>query len=141
MEIPTWWLVITAIFALVGIAAFAALAYAMLTLTRKMNELQPKINAMNDKIERITERVENISRTIEDLAGTAKGTVDTVAGGANALISSLTKIGSKVEAGLAKFAPLLVGIKVAQNVFQAFSDAKKKKAQEKPQLPAKIVGE
>jgi len=126
--IPTWWLVLTAIFAIAGTITFTALVYLVMTLMKKMQEMQPKIEAIGDKIERISERVESIATKVDGITGSAKGTVDSIASGATALINSLTQIGTKVESGLAKFAPLLVGIKLASTLFQTFAERKKSKA-------------
>jgi predicted PurR-regulated permease PerM len=136
MEIPTWWLVITAIFAVFGTIAILALIVAVLTLVKKLQELQPKVHAMSERVERISDRVERISETIEDISGRAKGTIDNVAGGATAIMRSLTSFSEKAEAGLTKFAPLLVGVKLASSLFQAVKDRKQTKITAK--LPAKI---
>ena len=139
MEAPEWWYWITAIFALLGSIALIALTVAVVALIKKMQEMQPKVQAIGDRVDKIAERVERISETIEGMAGSAKGTIDNVAGGANALIRSLTSIGSKVESGMAKFAPVLIGIKLAQTAFAAFSERKKAKANtDNRPLPAKI---
>jgi hypothetical protein len=99
-----------------------------MTLIKKMQEIQPKIDAIGDKIERISERVESIATKVESITGTAKGTIDSIADGAAALINSISRIGTKVENGLAKFAPLLIGAKIASGLFQTFSERKKAKA-------------
>lgn len=126
--IPNWWLNLTAAFAVAGILTFVALVFLVVSLIKKMKEMQPKIDAISDKIERISERVESIATKVEGITGSAKGTVDSIAGGAATLIDSLTRIGTKVENGLAKFAPLLIGAKIAGSLFQTFSENRKAKA-------------
>jgi hypothetical protein len=139
VEAPEWWYWITAIFALVGTIALFAMAGAVLMLIKKMQEMQPRIDAISTRVDRIAERVENISETIEGIAGSAKGTVESIATGASSLIRSLTSIGGKVEAGMSKFAPVLVGIKLAQTAYAAFTDRKKAKSPDNGRpLPAKI---
>ncbi len=133
--IPTWWLVLTAAFAIAGIITFVALVVLVWTLIKKMQEMQPKIDAIGDKIERISERVESIATKVEGITGSAKGTVDNIAAGATALINSITRIGAKVEDGLAKFAPLLIGAKIASGLFQTFTERKKAKAIVKAEDP------
>ena len=138
MEIPMWWLVITAIFAIAGIIAIIVLVMVVVKLVAMLQEMQPKIHAIGDKVEKISERVERISETVEGIAGSAKGTVENVMSGANALIRSLTSFSEKAEAGLTKFAPLLVGVKLASSLYQAFADRKTSKAKITANLPAKI---
>lgn len=139
MEAPEWWYWITAIFALIGTIAMLGMAFAIFTLIKKMQEMQPRIDAISNRVDRIAERVENISETIEGIAGSAKGTVENIASGANSLIRSLTSIGGKVEAGMQKFAPVLIGIKLAQTAYAAFTDRKKAKVTDNGRpLPAKI---
>jgi len=126
--IPTWWLVVTAIFAIAGTITFLALVFLVMTLIKKMQELQPKIDAIGDKVKRISERVESIATKVEGITGSAKGTVDNIAAGATALINSITRIGTKVEDGLAKFAPLLIGAKIASGLFHTFTERKRARA-------------
>lgn len=139
MEAPEWWYWITAIFALLGSIALIALTVAVVALIKKVQEMQPKVQAIGDRVDKIAERVERISETIEGIAGSARGTIDNVSGSANALIKSLTSIGGKVESGLAKFAPVLVGMKLAQAAFAALSERRKAKANtDNRPLPAKV---
>lgn len=126
-SLPTWWLVLTAIFAIAGTVAFVALVYLVVQLIKRMQEMQPKIDSIGDKIERISVRVENIATRVEGMTGSAKDTVDSISGGAQALINSLTRIGNRFEEGISKFAPLLIGVKVASSVYQAFAGRKKGK--------------
>ena len=138
MEIPMWWLVITAIFAIAGTLALVALAFVILRLVSMIQEMQPKIHAISDKVEQISVRVESIAGKVEDITGSAKGTIEGVMTGANKLISSLTSISEKAEQGLAKFAPLLVGVKLASSLFQAFKERKSTPAKITANLPATI---
>lgn len=118
------------------------MAAAIMMLMKKMQEMQPRIDAISTRIDRIAERVESTSETIDGIAGSAKGTIESVAGGASSLIRSLTSIGSKVEAGMQKFAPVLIGIKLAQTAYAAFTERKKAKSQDNGRpLPAKIEAE
>jgi predicted nucleic acid-binding Zn-ribbon protein len=137
--IPTWWLVVTAIFAVAGTITFLALVFLVMALIKKMQEMQPKIDAISDKVERISERVENIATKVEGITASAKGTVDNIAGGAAALINSLTKIGTKVESGLSKFTPLLIGANIASGLYQTFSERKKGKAIVKAEDPPAVL--
>ena len=132
-----WWLVITAIFAIAGTLALFALAFVVFKLVAMIQEMQPKIQAIGDKVEKISIRVESIAGTVEDIAGSAKGTVEGVMVGANKLIGSLTSISEKAEQGLSKFAPLIVGVKLASSLFQAFKD-RKTPTKITANLPAKI---
>ena len=115
------------------------MAGAIFMLIKKMQEMQPRIEAISNRVDRIAERVENISETIEGIAGSARGTVEGVASSVSGLLRSLTSIGGKVEAGMSKFAPVLVGIKLAQTAYAAFTDRKKAKPPGNGRaLPAKI---
>lgn len=116
-----------------------AMAVAIVVLIKKVQEMQPRIDAISNRVEGIAERVEGIAKTIEGIAGSAKGTVDGVASSVAGLIRSLTSIGGKVESGMSKFAPVLIGIKLAQTAYAAFTDRKKGKVPANGKaLPAKI---
>ena len=131
-----WWLVITAIFAVVGIILVIVLALLVMKLMAMIQDMQPKIHAIGDRVERISDRVEGIAETVQGITGSARSTMDNVMNGANALLRSLTSLGDRAESGLTKFAPLLVGVKLASSLYQAFADRKQTKIT--ANLPAKI---
>jgi uncharacterized protein YoxC len=110
-EIPFWWLILSAVFYVAGIAMFAGLLYLALTLRQVVLNLQPSIsnistkvegvtttlNALTHKVEGITEKVDGIADTVrgvadsaKSVADTARSTVESVGNRATQLVSNLT---------------------------------------------------
>lgn len=71
MEIPTWWLALSALFFVASIVVLIALLAIMMRALKTMQELQPTLK-------KTAERMESAAAKVESLAGTAKQTVEHV---------------------------------------------------------------
>ena len=75
MQIPDWWLWVSALFFIVNILFFGAMIMVLLKLARLIQDVNPKIVAL-------TERVDTIGKRVEEIATSVRTSVDSVGGAA-----------------------------------------------------------
>ncbi|HLK14063.1 MAG TPA: hypothetical protein VKT78_04600 [Fimbriimonadaceae bacterium] len=131
-EIPTWWLVVSALYFLFGTGAMLAMILLMAKLIKVVADIQPQIKAT-------AERVEEVSRKVDALADSVKHTVDDVGGRARGIMGTLEGVVGKVGK-VPWIGNVLVALKVAKAVMDVVQAQKTTRgAQPKPETPAKAL--
>lgn len=98
MEVPTWWLVISAIFFAAGIVLYGVLAYAVLILAKQMRELQPQVKSIMHRVDEVSSKVDSISTNVKE-------TVSSIGNRANSLVGSVESFAERTTSNLGKMAP------------------------------------
>lgn len=114
MEIPTWWLVISAIFFAAGIALYLVLAYAVLMLAKQVRELQPQVKSIMHRVDEVSSKVDSISTHVKD-------TVSSIGNRANNLVGSVESFAEKTTLNLGKLAPFFALAFGAFRLYREFS--------------------
>src|SRR5579862_225159 len=83
-EIPTWWLVVSALFFFFGFIAMVATIGLLIKLYKVVSEIQPQIKATAERVEQVSKKVDEVAdavkKTVEDVGGRARGIVGTIEG-------------------------------------------------------------
>src|SRR5580658_9348966 len=109
-EIPTWWLVVSALYFLFGAIAMVATVGLLLKLYKVVAEIQPQIKATAD-------RVEEISKKVDEVAASVKQTVDDVGGRARGIVGTLEGVVGKLT-----YAPWMANVFTALKVLRAVQE-------------------
>ena len=109
-EIPTWWLIVSALFFLLGTVAMVASVVLLLKLYQVVSEIQPQIKAT-------AERVEQVSKKVDELAESVKETVDDVGGRARGIVGTVEGMVSKLT-----YAPWMANVFTALKVLRALQE-------------------
>jgi len=117
-EIPTWWLVLSAVFFGLNILLLIGWIVALTKIVGVVKALQPKISDLTTKVEGIAEKV-------NDLTTHTRETVENVGGRAKSVVGSVEKIAHTASVQFEKFSPLLVGGLTAIKLLTALRDYKK----------------
>ena len=103
-EIPIWWLIVSAIFYVAGIAMFVGLLVLAMTLKRVVEKLQPSIAGVATKVEAVTEtvngltqKVEGITTKVDGIANTVRGVADSAKGVADTAKRTVENVGSRTN--------------------------------------------
>lgn len=70
-EIPSWWLILTAVFVVVSLIYLAVLTTLVIFVIGFVKRLEPKVHSLTGK-------VESIATKVDDIASTTKQTLETV---------------------------------------------------------------
>jgi hypothetical protein len=129
-EIPTWWLVISALFFLFGTLAMIACMVLLSKLTQLVMELKPKVLETAERVEKVSERVEEVATTVNRVVQDLAPRVTTVAHATQGILS--------------RSAPVVTGLLTAIKIIHAARDFLNKRAAHRPthkshpaKLPAK----
>ncbi|MHB8635448.1 MAG: WXG100 family type VII secretion target [Fimbriimonadaceae bacterium] len=109
-EIPTWWLVVSALFFFFGFIAMVVAIGLLLKLYYVVSEIQPQIKAT-------AERVEQVSKKVDEVADTVKQTVDDVGGRARGIVGTVEGVVSKLA-----YAPWMSNVFTALKLLRALQD-------------------
>lgn len=119
-ELPTWWLMLSALAFIVNAAAFLALAFGVLRLATVVKELQPRLNAIAERVDALTVKVDAIAGDVKEFTEKAKGTMASVGGGTSAIVRALASSTQRLE----RASPFLVLAVSAFKLFQGFRASK-----------------
>jgi tetrahydromethanopterin S-methyltransferase subunit G len=110
MEIPTWWLVVSALFFFFGFIAMVVTIGLLAKLYKVIAEIQPQIKAT-------AERVEQVSKKVDEVAESVKQTVDDVGGRARGIVGTIEGVVGKLA-----YAPWMANVFTALKVLRALQD-------------------
>ena len=118
MEVPLWWLIISAIFFIANIFLFVALGIAALKLAAVVKDLSPRIVA-------IEKQVQELVKKVSELATNLNNTVSSVGGRAKGVVGSAEGIAQSASRQFERFSPFVVGALTAIRLVKALNEAKK----------------
>lgn len=128
--IPTWWLILSAIFfclqSLLVLCLIGAVVYAI----KLIKELQPKIAAVSDKVHDIGEKVEDLTVNVKETMATLGGKAKSVAGSADIIAHTASRT-------FEKYSPIVAGIVSALRVLRAVQQLRAKKSGQ-ASVPGKV---
>jgi len=111
MQIPIWWLILSAVFFAMNIVFLGILVFALLQIMKTAAELKPKVDRLTERIETITVKVEEMSTTLNSTLKDLGAKTSHMAGHAEMLTGT-------VATNVGKFAPLFSAASTAFRVFQ-----------------------
>lgn len=114
-EIPTWWLVVSAIFFALGSLFLLALVVVVLKLIQAIQQLTPKVEAISDK-------VHDIGSKVEDLTTNVKTSLETFTGRAKSVAGSVDLVAHTASRTFEKFSPVVIGILSALRILKAVKE-------------------
>jgi hypothetical protein len=114
-EIPTWWLVVSAIFFVVNILFFVALGVAVFKMVQVVQGITPKVAA-------ISARVDQIGHKVEELTTSVKETADTLGGRAKSVAGSVDLIAHSASRQFEKYSPVIVGVLTTLKLLKAVQE-------------------
>jgi uncharacterized protein YoxC len=118
VQVPLWWLIISAIFFIANIFLFVALGLAALKLAAVMKDLSPRIVA-------IEKQVQELVKKVQELATNLNNTVSSVGGRAKGVVGSAEGIAQSASRQFERFSPFVVGALTAIRLVKALNEAKK----------------
>ena len=128
-EIPMWWLVVSAIFFVAQIIFLSCLIFAVLKLTRAMQQIVPKVEAISVKVQEIGDKVEDLTTSVKD-------TMDSVGARAKSVAGSADLIVHTAATTFERFSPAVIGIlsglKILKAVMEFRADRKASAARRAP---------
>ncbi|MFN3729201.1 MAG: hypothetical protein ACK4XJ_05760 [Fimbriimonadaceae bacterium] len=115
--VPDWWLVVSAIFFILGILSFAVLIAVLLRVGAEVKRLSDRVNELANQVKGITEKVDKI--------------VDKISGDVNAISSTIMRVDTAFDrvAGavlsrLEKVAPAAGIAMMVMNLWKTFKQAR-----------------
>jgi hypothetical protein len=114
-EIPSWWLIVSAIFFVVNIVFFIGLTFALFKIVQVMQTFGPKVNA-------IAQRVDQIGHKVEELTTSVKETAESLGGRAKSVAGSVDLIAHTASKQFEKFSPLIVGVLTTLKLLKAVQE-------------------
>jgi hypothetical protein len=120
-EIPFWWLAVSGTLFLIQIVFIGCLIFAVLKLTKAIQQVVPKVDAIANK-------VQNIGDKVEDLTTSVKSTMSSVGDRAKSVAGSADLIAHTAANTFQKFSPVIVGVlsglKILKAVMELRADRK-----------------
>ncbi|RYG22622.1 hypothetical protein EON82_16550 [bacterium] len=116
--IPTWWLILSAIFFVANIFLYIALGLAALKLASVVKDLSPRIVAIEKQIQELVKKV-------SELATNLNHTVSSVGGRAKGVVGSAEGIAQSASRQFERFSPFVVGALTAIRLVKALNESKK----------------
>lgn len=123
-QIPTWWLVVSAVFFAINILFFLALSFAMLKLASVIKELQPKIGELSTRVEGLVQKVEQVAERVEEVATHVKETVSDVGAKTSGILGSIEGIAHAASKQFERFSPFAVGAMTAMRLVKSLNEMK-----------------
>lgn len=80
MEVPTWWVVSSGVFFVLGSIFLLALIVAVIFMIRTLQTVQAKVNMLSQRVETVSHRVEELVTSAKEVTGQAKGITSTLGG-------------------------------------------------------------
>jgi hypothetical protein len=129
VEIPYWllltWYILSALFFLLNLAAFAAIGFLAFQMIGFLKEVRPKANVLMTRGEALMSRMENVASNAEEVLSTTKERVTAVSDQAVTVMGSVNSITSTASRQFERFAPFIMGSIAAIKVVRALYDATK----------------
>ena len=120
--LPTWWLVLSAIFFVTTIVALGAVAYLSLTVVKLVRDVRPKVDEIGKKVGVLSEKVEGIAANVQDLTESVKGTVTNVGARASHVAGSVELVANSASRQFERFAPFITGALTAIRLAKALNE-------------------
>jgi len=121
-EIPSWWLVVSALFFLVNIAALVgqmALGYRAL---QTLQEMKPKVEELSVKANKTMDDVQRLTARMDSLATSLKGTADIVGVRARKVSDSVENLSGEATTQFSRLAPMIGTAMTILKVVQAYRE-------------------
>lgn len=118
MQIPTWWLVISAVFFIVNIVLFIGLMVAGFFLLKFLRELGPRLDGLSKRVDdlhgRVIELTESLRKNIEGVGGKARG-----------IVGSVERVAQSTSRQFERFSPFFIGALTAMRLVKALNEFRK----------------
>ncbi|MBX7131884.1 MAG: hypothetical protein K1X67_04305 [Fimbriimonadaceae bacterium] len=80
MEIPTWWLVVSAVFFVLGSLLLIVLIAVAIYVAQKISALFQKVNSLSQRVETVSGKVEDLVASAKEVTLQARGVTSTLGG-------------------------------------------------------------
>lgn len=80
MEIPTWWLVVSAVFFVLGSLLLIGLIVAVVLVLKMLGNVAQKVNALSQRVEVVSGKVEDLVASAKEVTLQARGVTSTLGG-------------------------------------------------------------
>lgn len=80
MEIPTWWLIVSAVFFVLGSLLLIGLIVAVVLVLKMLGNVAQKVNALSQRVEVVSGKVEDLVASAKEVTLQARGVTSTLGG-------------------------------------------------------------
>lgn len=115
MTLPTWWLVLSAVFFVMNILLFGALIFACLKLVQVVQGVQPQVKDLSDKVHALIDKV-------DALAASVRENVESVGARTKGIVGSVELIAQSASRQFERFSPFIVGATTAMRLIKALNE-------------------
>ena len=122
MEMPAWWIWVSGIFFLLGIAVMVGLLFAILKAITALKSVQSSVEKSIDRAEKVVDRLESVAKS-------AQGTVESIGGRAKSAASSIESVVSAGAKKMETIAPIFVMALAGLKLYQQFAEMRAEKRQ------------
>jgi len=119
-ELPMWWLILSGIFFAMNTLLFIAMAVMLFKLGQAVQDLKPKVESLVVKVDGVTTKVDALTTTLHETVKNVGEKASGVAGSANVLAQTTSKV-------FEKYAPLLAIATTAFRIFGAIREYRQAK--------------
>ena len=121
-SIPTWWLLVSALFFAVNIVFMAVMAVVGFRALETLRELKPKVEGLSAKANETMDKVQLLTTKVDSLTTSIKGTVDIVGVRARNVSNSVENLSGEATTQLSRLAPMIGTAMTILKIVQAYRE-------------------